>query len=106
VYDVRQRAEIEGVVVEFSFVNPHPFAVVTVGEGEEAQAWRLEFDNRFELVAIGITGETFRPGDRIVAAGTLGRRDPHALYVRRLDRPADGLRYEQVGMQPRLTRIP
>jgi hypothetical protein len=59
-------------------------------------------DNRFELEGVGMTGETLRPGDRVVVSGSLGRTDPRTLYIRRLDRPADGFRYEQVGSRPRV----
>ncbi len=37
--------------------------------------------------------------------GSPDRGGAHALYVRQLDRPGDGLFYEQVGMSPRL-RLP
>jgi hypothetical protein len=38
--------------------------------------------------------------------GSEGRTDPRALYVRQLDRPADGFRYEQVGSRPRVSSAP
>jgi hypothetical protein len=59
-------------------------------------------DNRWELVAIGMTEETLKPGDRLVLSGSVGRNQPRSLYVMRLDRPADGFWYEQVGMSPRI----
>jgi hypothetical protein len=59
-------------------------------------------DNRFELADIGMTSETLRPGDRVVVTGSPGRLDARALYIRQLDRPADGFRYEQVGSRPRV----
>ena len=59
-------------------------------------------DNRFELAGIGMTGDTLKPGDRVVVTGSLGRTEPRTLYIRRLDRPADGFRYEQVGSRPRV----
>ena len=104
VYDATQRHRIEGVVAEFQFINPHPFVIVTVaGEGGE-ETWRLEMDNRFELARIGVTESTLQPGDRVIVSGSLGRNEPRILYIRRLDRPADGFRYEQVGSQPRVSR--
>ena len=59
-------------------------------------------DNRSELVAIGVTASTFPPGDRVVVKGSLARTQPQALYLLRLDRPADGFWYEQVGGSPRI----
>jgi hypothetical protein len=101
VYDSARQQRVEGVVAEFQFVNPHPFVIVTV----DAESWRLEMDNRFELQGVGMTAETLRPGDRVVVTGSLGRNDPRTLYLRRLDRPADGFRYEQVGSRPRVGTV-
>jgi hypothetical protein len=98
-----QQQRIEGVVAEFQFVNPHPFVIVDVESGDRLERWRLEMDNRFELAGIGMTGETLLPGDRVVATGSLGKIEPRTLYIRRLDRPADGFRYEQVGSRPRVS---
>ena len=50
-----------------------------------------------------MTSETLKPGDRVVVTGSLGRTEPRTLYVRQLDRPADGFRYEQVGSRPRVS---
>ena len=102
VYDSSRQQRLEGVVAEFLFVNPHPFVVVTVAAGGAEESWRLEMDNRFELQGIGMTSETLRPGDRVVVTGSVGRTEPRTLYIRQLDRPADGFRYEQVGSRPRV----
>lgn len=103
VYDSTREQRLEGVVAEFQFVNPHPFVIVTVhAEGAEA-SWRLEMDNRYELAQVGMTDKTLRPGDRVVVTGSLGRIEPRTLYIRQLDRPADGFRYEQVGSRPRVS---
>ena len=72
------------------------------GAGGGTQQWRLEIDNRVELVAIGVTRETWKSGNWITVTGSPARHERHRLYVRRLDRPADGLRYEQVGSSPRI----
>jgi hypothetical protein len=107
VYDNNQRVTIEGVVAEFQFINPHPFVIVDVTDQKGAsQPWRLELDNRFELSGIGMTSETLKPGDRVVATGSRARNGTRALYVRSLDRPADGFRYEQVGSSPRIRTAP
>lgn len=108
VYDSSQPVTIDGVVAEFAFVNPHPYVVVDVadsggtGTGGRSQPWRLELDNRFELVGIGMAADTLKPGDRVVVTGSRARNGTRGLYVRRLDRPADGFRYEQVGASPRI----
>ena len=102
VYDGTRQQRIEGVVAEFQFVNPHPFVIVTVDAEGGGESWRLEMDNRFELADIGMTSATLKPGDRVVVTGSLGRTEPRTLYIRQLDRPADGFRYEQVGSRPRV----
>ena len=66
--------------------------------------WRGELDNRHELIAIGMTADTLKPGDRLILSGSVGRTQPQSLYVYRLDRPSDGFWYEQVGMSPRIGR--
>jgi hypothetical protein len=102
VYDGTRQQRIEGVVAEFQFINPHPFVIVTVAADGGEASWRLEMDNRFELQGVGMTGDTLKPGDRVVVTGSLGRTEPRTLYIRQLDRPADGFRYEQVGSRPRV----
>ena len=102
VYDGTRQQRVEGVVAEFQFVNPHPFVIVTVEANGAEESWRLEMDNRFELQGIGMTEASLKPGDRVVVTGSLGRTEPRTLYIRRLDRPADGFRYEQVGSRPRI----
>jgi hypothetical protein len=103
VYDSSIRLTLAAVVVEFRFVNPHPLLIVTAAASGERQAeWRLEMDNRFELEAIGMTARTFARGDRVTVSGSRGHGNATSLYVCRLDRPADGLWYEQVGSSPRM----
>jgi hypothetical protein len=101
-YDTRQQVTIEGIVTEFQFIHPHPFVTIDVGQGGDSAQWRLEMDNRRELVQIGMTSDTLKQGDRIVVTGNPARAGRQSLYVRRLDRPADGFRYEQIGSRPRI----
>jgi len=104
VYDSGQQRTVEGVVAEFQFVNPHPFVIVTVTPaGAAPESWRLEMDNRFELSGVGMTADSLKQGDVVVVTGSAGRTEPRTLYVRQLDRPADGFRYEQIGSRPRVS---
>lgn len=103
VYDGSRQQRLEGVVDEFLFVNPHPFLYIMVSGDEAEERWRLEMDNRFELQNAGMNADTLKPGDRVVVTGSLGRTEPRTLYIRRLDRPADGFTYEQVGSRPRVS---
>jgi hypothetical protein len=109
VYDSSRRVTLEGVVAQFQLVNPHPFLVIDVmgqaqpgGDAGKPQSWRLEMDNLWELAAIGITASTIRPGDRVRVSGSLARAQDQRLYLLRLDRPADGFWYEQVGQSPKI----
>ena len=101
-YDVARRLTLNVVVREFHFVNPHPYLLVDSPIGSLAQVWRLELDNRHELVNIGMTSTTFSRGDRLLVSGAPGHNQKAILYVRELDRPDDGFRYEQPGSTPRI----
>lgn len=102
-YDTRRDVRIEGVVTRFQFVNPHASVTVEVREtGRTPQLWQVELDDRGELSDIGMTGETLQPGDRVIVVGSPARREANRLYLDRLDRPADGYSFEQVGGRPRL----
>jgi hypothetical protein len=103
IYDSSKEVTIEGVVSEFQFINPHPFVFVDVKNDRGTQQWKLEMDNRSELVAVGMNAQTLKRGDRVVVSGSLIRPPQNqALYIRKLDRPSDGFQYEQVGSSPRV----
>jgi len=104
-YDNARQRTFEARVADFQFVNPHPYVVVAAdpdGTGAD-QRYKLEMDNRHELVDIGISAETFKAGDRVVVTGSVSRTDPHNLYLWKLDRAADGLHYEQIGFDPHVS---
>jgi hypothetical protein len=99
IYDSARSVTLEGTVSEFRFVHPHPMLIVAVAGNE---SWRAEMDNRSELADIGVTADTFKAGDRVRVTGSPGRDEPRILYLRTLERPSDGLQYEQVGSTPRI----
>ena len=101
-YDSSKPVTVEGTVRQFHFINPHPFVTVTVKDAKGGtKDWRMEMDNRWELEAIGMAASTLNAGDRVIVTGSRGRQQADSLYIRRLDRPADGFWYEQVGTTPR-----
>ncbi len=103
VYDAGRPVTMTGVVREFRFVSPHPWVVIDVADqGGQTRSWRSELDNLFELAGVGITADTLKAGDRVVVTGHPARSGAESLYVRQLDRAADGFRYEQVGNSPRV----
>lgn len=102
-YDSGQQVTLEGIITQVQFVNPHPYVMMEVKqESGRAQQWRLEMDNLWELTDVGMTSETLKRGDRVVVKGSPARNQSQSLYIRRLDRPADGFWYEQVGSSPRI----
>jgi Family of unknown function (DUF6152) len=107
-YDNARRLTFAARVTEFQFVNPHPYVIVAADPDATGamQSYRLEMDNRHELSAIGITAGTLKPGDDVVITGSVSRTEPQNLYLWRLDRAADGLRYEQVGTRPKISYAP
>jgi hypothetical protein len=105
-YNTSRETTVDGVVAEFQFINPHPFVVVDVRRNGAPERWELEMDNRFELAQIGFTETTLRPGDRVVVSGSPAHRESRRMYIQRLDRPADGFSYHQVGNRPQLRSRP
>jgi Family of unknown function (DUF6152) len=105
VYDRNSPVTLRGTVSEFRLVNPHAFMTMHAEGDGAADFWKLELDNRSELADIGVTPLTFKPGDRIVATGSRARDGSRGIYALRIDRPADGFWYEQVGSSPRVGRI-
>ena len=104
-YDQGRRVTLDGTIAQYQFVNPHPFVLVDVTTNGTTQSWKVELDNRWELQNIGMTATTFNAGDRIVVSGSPGRDRTPLLYVWRLERPADGFLYEQIGTSPRVSRL-
>ena len=92
--------EVEGVVTEFVWRNPHSFVriAVTTEEGD-TETWSLEWGSSSQLSAeqYPVTRTTFRAGDRIIVEGQPGR-DPKVKRIRifSITRPVDGWRWEGV----------
>ena len=94
-YDEEHQVMVEGVVTRFTYMNPHPVLMLNVTDVKgRVQVWRLEMDNRFELAEAGFQAQTLKAGDRLVVTGSPARTIPHSLYLRKLERPADGFVYE------------
>jgi len=104
VYDSTASITLDGVVSEFHLVNPHAFLTMTVDRDGRPETWKLELDNRFELVDVGVKADTLKPGDRIVARGSKARDGSRSIYALRIDRRSDGFWYEQVGSSPKIGR--
>ena len=106
-YHRDQQVTVTGVIAEFRFVQPHAFLVLDADTGKtEPQRWHLELDNHRELVQVGVTKDTFRPGDEVIVTGDRARDGNERLYVRQLHRPSDGLRYDAPGFSPSISTAP
>ena len=104
-YNGRRRKALEGEVVKFSFSHPHPYLVVKAAEpGRPPVDWKLEMDNLAELSGIGMSIHTFRAGDRVSVSGDPAKDGSPTMYLRHLDRPKDGLHYEQERITPVLRK--
>ena len=99
-YEAGKRVDMEGVVKEFVWRNPHSFVriEVTTKDGR-TELWNLEWGSSSQLSAAKypVTRTTIRVGDRIVVAGEPGR-DPeaHRIRVFSIKRPVDGWQWEGV----------
>lgn len=84
--------EIEGVVKELVWRNPHSFLRVDVaGADGSVETWVLEWASINQLSEERLTRTTLLPGQQIVASG-LPPRDSgyNRLLLREVTRPSDG----------------
>lgn len=91
-YDASQKVEVEGVVTEFAWRNPHSFMKIDVmGKDGTTQSWTLEWGSATQLANSQVTRTTLKPGDRIIVSGQ-GARDlsVHRMLVQEIKRPSDG----------------
>ena len=94
-YDSEQSVEIEGLVKEFLWRNPHSFMRLDVTDDDgTTKTWALEWGSTNDLTQAKITRTTLRPGDRIVVTGQ-APRDPTSLrlLISRVNRPSDGFEW-------------
>jgi hypothetical protein len=97
-YDSTKRVQIEGVVKEFVWRNPHSYVrIETMTKEGTTETWTLEWgsSNQLSAAKYPITRTTLHAGDKVVASGEPGR-DPEARRVRifTLKRPVDGWQWE------------
>jgi hypothetical protein len=91
-YDGTQKLQIEGVVTEFAWRNPHSFMKIDVmAKDGTTQSWTLEWGSASQLANSQVTRTTLKPGDHVVVSGQAAR-DPssHRMLVTDVKRPSDG----------------
>jgi Family of unknown function (DUF6152) len=98
-FDRDHQVDLEGVVQEFRFVNPHTFIYLTVKQDDGSTVtWSLEGQSPSLLVRDGWTSKTLKAGDELKmriaplrsgapggawAASQISFRDGHELDVSR-----------------------
>ena len=93
-YDSSQKVEIEGLVKEFVWRNPHSFMRLDVTKDGATNTWTLEWGSTNDLTQAKITRTTLKPGDRLVVTGE-APRDPSSLrlLISTVKRPSDGFEW-------------
>jgi hypothetical protein len=90
-YDSSQRIEIEGLVKEFVWRNPHSFLRLDVTDKDgQTKTWALEWGSITQLSQSAMTRTTLKPGDRIVVGGEPSRDSQLRMLIQTVKRPADG----------------
>jgi len=91
-YDSTQKVELEGVVTQFVWRNPHSFMKIDVTDKDGTKkSWALEWGSTGQLSQAQITRTSLKPGDKVLVTGEPAR-DPAAprLLITTLKRPSDG----------------
>ena len=88
-YDDTKSVEVEGVVTEFLFRNPHSFLHVdTEGESGDTISWEIEMGTAVSMTRRGWSPDTITVGDRIKAVGRPSRAPgTHGMCCAELTRP-------------------
>ena len=89
-YDSEQRVELRGVVVEFSWKNPHVFVVWdTKDSSGKTVRWTGEMSSTNTMMAAGLRRTSLKVGDEIVVIVSPAKAGNPAGLVRRIS-TADG----------------
>lgn len=94
-YDSSQKVEIDGLVKEFVWRNPHSFMRLDVADKDgTTKTWTLEWGSTNDLTQAKITRTTLKPGDRLIVIGE-APRDPSSLrlLISSVKRPSDGFEW-------------
>ncbi|MDE0001169.1 MAG: DUF6152 family protein [Rhodospirillaceae bacterium] len=81
---IEEVGEVEGVVVEVFWANPHVHYYVEVtGDDGSTRIWDLESSNLNGMASAGWSRDTIQVGDRIKVSGRLGREGRPRLALDR-----------------------
>jgi hypothetical protein len=80
-FDLDSTVEIDGTVTEFSWRNPHAYAVIEGKKGDgPVEQWTFELNSTPVLTRFGWKPDTLKQGDHVVARGNPDR-DPDRRFV-------------------------
>jgi hypothetical protein len=91
-YDSAQKMEIEGVVKEFVWRNPHSFMRIDVTDKDgTVKTWALEWGSASQLAIGQISRTTIKPGDKLMVTGQPARdQSSNRLLIQGIKRASDG----------------
>ena len=95
-YDSAQKVELQGVVKEFVWRNPHSFLRIDVTEKDgTTKTWALEWGSITQLSESKMTRTSLRPGDVIIVSGEPARDESSSrLLLQSIKRPSDGFTWQ------------
>jgi len=104
-FDLANVAEIEGVVTDLAWRNPHAvLSVRTIGADGAATNWSIETSSLTVLRRMGIEEGTIKVGDRIKLAGNPSASGKKEMYARNVLLPDGRELLLNVGLKPRWTQ--
>jgi len=79
-YDMKTDTTLTGTVERFEWTNPHTYLYLNVSNPDGGtREWAVEFAAIGHLLRMGITKETFEPGDRVTVVGHLARNGSNSM---------------------------
>jgi hypothetical protein len=106
-FDRGRVAELEGVVTEIEWRNPHAHLTIEIaGDGSETEIWDLETGAATQLERSGVKRELFAVGDHVRAAGWPPLTETKELYATNLLAPDGTELLLNVNAVPRWTANP
>jgi hypothetical protein len=104
-FDLAKVEEIEGVVTDLAWRNPHAvLSVRSTGADGAATDWSIETSSLTVLRRMGIEESTIKVGDRIKLAGNPSALGKKEMYARNLLLPDGRELLLNVGLKPRWTQ--
>lgn len=88
VFDGARTVDVEGIVREFKFVNPHAELTLEVTNARGSkELTTVEFDGRLNLTNWDWTPDTIKPGEHVTIHGNPARSGDGRIWFLSLKRP-------------------